>query len=537
MEYSDSLVLDLEEYDFEDNEITAAEPRSKVTQANDSERSWYDICEDEHRVTETNGQSSLVDVEVCLDDDDDEDDGVNVIIDLPKREVADSEEERLQRVLSSDPYNLSTTSIKNAGSRLCNQYQQKDQDVAVTAPYVSELRLKNEINNLVAASIRSNTCRSVTLLVDNKLIIVPDHVAISDQLAARIWPPDKLYAESKLPYLELFNSLLIPNVRRNGDTYAVFSAKYNRTTCAMRPNSTETRSSKLVEAAANGFSYHAKDVLRDGKLNSPDNYDEDRNSLTALYQFCDFAAIIVQDNKVIDYAVHGVRSSIIRMLDAHRPRRVYYNARIGDPLYVFVNYKYQPFYTALKDISRPVKINRNHVNFNTMAFCERNDVFCALCCCLRDVKGFVNDADVPNTIRVPRPLKFVSWLPYDPYEKSCRSFLRSRAMTAVARHKKQVLQSKIDKIDSHEWQFTKGKSEKKMSLHKNTSNLNSLGPSYVANGQPEFVPRRIPSRFPRSAPQRYKTSRDSLRDSRRGDFRPISWYARRKRTYLYKNEI
>lgn len=523
MEYTDSLVLDLEEYDFDEAET--AEPSSTEAENVTGDmkcQSWYDICENERNEAAAATERTPYE--------DDEDDGVNVIIDMSPNKEAEREKKRLEKVLACDPYNIRAA----CDNEICflrsgSEPNVKNTNEEIVAPYVTEMRLKNEISNLVAASVRSNTCRSVTLLVDNKLVVVPDHVPISDQLAARIWSPDKLYAESKLPYLDLFNSLLIPNTRRSGDTYAVFAAKYNRTTCAFRPNSSETRSTKLVEAAANSFLISTRDTLRETRQSS-NTYDDDRNSLSALYQFCDFAAIVVQDNKVIDFAVHGVRSSIIRMLDVHKPRRVYYNARIGDPLYVFVNYKYQPFYTALKDVSRPIKINRNHANFNTMAFCERNDIFCSLCCCLRDVKGFVNDADVPNTIRVPRPLKFISWQPYDPYQKTGRSFLRSRAMTAVARHKRQKLQARRSKLDIYEQQIINSMKESGIGQKVHDRLGPPLRPFLLeTNGQPEIVPRRVPSRFPRSAPQRYKSARDSLRDTRRGDFRPLSWFLKRKR--------
>lgn len=650
---SDSLVLDLDEYDFDvdansyaennntnRNSVTAVDdPRhageagrtSLKRQAGDDDDGASSLKPTAKRIrTETGDtdeafyeESGNTEVEVVEDDEDDDDDedSVNVIIDIEPRRQEDEdslEARRLARVLADDPYRMNeiaaaTRTAKRKSRSRCDypSFSSSSSSSALSLPttngavtplsataaaasqpppYVAEMQLKNEIMNLVATSVRSSYSRSVTLLVENKLVAIPDHVPLSDQLAARIWPPDKLYSESKLPYVELFNSLLIPNARRNGDTYAVFSVKYNRAKCALRPNSSETRSTRLVEEMASGFHGHHDSAAvsltarTNGGDASADSQAVDRSSVTALYQFCDFAAVIVSDNKVVDYAVHGVRSSIVRMLDAHRPRRVYYNATIGDPLYVFVNYKYQPFYAALKGISRPVKINRSHANFNTIAFCERNDVFCALCCCLRDVKGFVNDADVPNTLRVPRPIKFISWLPYDPYQRTSLAVMRSRAMSAVCRRKRQQ-QHQQRRRKRYSVSATSDRDNRSRMGHSD-HDVDSDGDDYRAsldtnaahrddghvldratadvligsNGQlsltsasarrrkaaaaaaasmatavddpfrqPELLPRRIPSRFPRSAPQRYRSAKEMLRDRRRGDFRPLVRTSRRKR--------
>lgn len=549
----DSLVLDLEEYDFDDDTATAATSdvttnvSLKRTRSVSSSSSLVGDIDQirsakKLRTEPPSSSSSSIDEarDPCLssdDDDDDDDDGVNVIIDLPNATATnndknDDETSRLRSVLADDPYRMRDV---HGASR--PPYRSRPRDTpsspvlhpALAPPtYQTELQLKNEIQGLVAASVHASYRRAVTLLVDNKLVVVPDHVPLSDQLSARIWPPDKLYCESKLPYLELFNSMLIPNAKRRGDTYAVFSVKYNRARCALqRPTSTETRSAKLAESVAHGMHHSTQslDVSLFDDRRGDDTADDDVNNVSALYHFCDFAAIVVTDNKVVDYAVHGVRSSIIRMLDAHRPRRVYYNARVGDPLDVFVNYRYQPFYAALQGISRPVKMNRNRANFNTIAFCERTDVFCALCCCLRDLKVFANDADVPNTVRVPRPIKFISWLPYDPYKRTSVSALRSRAMNAAARRLRQQAVAR-----NHQQTKTSRDTESPERVKAGDDQSSQSMPVDDPFRQPERLPRRHANRFPRSGPQRYRAAKESLRDKRRGDYRPMVRTPRAKRS-------
>lgn len=293
-------------------------------------------------------------------DDDDED--VNVIIDTGSIE---EEQRRLQQLLSMN-----------------------HRAVAVASSNDLDVELKNEIRRLVALSISPSTDKSITVLVNNQLILVPVTVKLSDRLVSHIWPAERVYVESKLPFQDEFNNLLIPNVKRHGDTFGIFSVKYNKT--------------QYLRNYGGGGGGHS------GGL---------KECSSGLYQYCDFAAIIVSNNRVIDYAVHGHRSNINRMFERHRPRRIYYNARLNDALYVFVNYKYQPFYESLKDVSRPVQIHRNVGGkpFNTLPFCDRKDAFCALCCGLRDTRGFINDSDVPMSLKIPQSLRnFHILRPFDP---------------------------------------------------------------------------------------------------------------------------
>lgn len=313
----------------------------------------------------TNEQPLVIDYDYS-DFEDTKDEDVNVIIDS---DSIKEEQRRLQQLLSMNHCLFPSTSSSTTSD--------------------SDIELKNEIRKLITLSISPSTDRSITVLVNNQLILVPVTVKLSDRLISHIWPPERVYVESKLPFQDEFNNLLIPNVKRHGDTFGIFSVKYNKTQYL------RNQSGGCVGGSSLG-----------GGL---------KECSSGLYQYCDFAAVIVSNNRVIDYAVHGHRSNINRMFERHRPRRIYYNARLNDALYVFVNYKYQPFYESLKDVSRPVQIHRNVGGkpFNTLPFCDRKDAFCALCCALRDTRGFINDSDVPMSLKIPQSLRNFH-IPYDP---------------------------------------------------------------------------------------------------------------------------
>lgn len=76
-------------------------------------------------------------------------------------------------------------------------------------------------------------------------------------------------------------------------------------------------------------------------------------------------------------------------LDKHNPKKIIYNANVNDALDIFLRYKYNPFHNAVDKKLYPISINRIADAFNTMVFCERNDVYCALCNTLKDMRGLL----------------------------------------------------------------------------------------------------------------------------------------------------
>ena len=122
-----------------------------------------------------------------------------------------------------------------------------------------------------------------------------------------------------------------------------------------------------------------------------------------LYRYVDFAAIIIQNGKIIDYAIHGFVSNINEMIKKHKPRKVYINANPNDALDTFLRYPYQPFYESTYGLLTPIKIYRNP-NFNTTVFCGRRNIYCAFCNVLKDAYGFFNLKHTPSYMTCPQNL-------------------------------------------------------------------------------------------------------------------------------------
>lgn len=310
------------------------------------------------------------------DDDDSDNDNVNVII---NNDVI-NENKNLQLLLQGN--SLFDPTLSNY--QICMNFSYNFNDC--------DLELKNEISKLVKLSINPSTNKSITVLIDNQLILIPIKIKISDRLASYIWPMPKTYEKSELPFIDEFNKLLINGNRH--ETFAIFGVKYNKTNYIRKQTTTEALNSN------NGYNMKKKQCIG------------------GLYRYCDFSAIIVSNNKIVDYAIHGYKSNISEMLRLHQPRRVYYNAQRGDALDVFMNYEYQPFYECTKNILRSVQIYRGSDIFNSLPFCERHDIFCALCNTLRDVRGFINNISVPPTIKIPQYLK--NFMPIQTYNSYCQ---------------------------------------------------------------------------------------------------------------------
>lgn len=282
-------------------------------------------------------------------EEDEDDDNVVVRIDLKGA----TEQEKLQSLLHLDMYGNG-----DGGG------PSKDIPIICNKNYTYhkfDLEIEREVETLVRLSICPSTEKHVVILVNNQLILVPHNVRLSDRLTSYVWGPRKPYIESTIPYAGEFNRLLIPDEKYK-ETFAIFGARYNNT-----------------------------------------QYIKDTKTVCGLHQYCEFAAIIVSNHQIVDYAIHGVKSDIETMIRHHAPRRIYYNSK-NESLTNFLEYECQPFYGCFKDLLRPINIHEPS-NFNTLPFCERKDIFCALCRCLKDARGFLNHAKVPTTIRIPQRLK------------------------------------------------------------------------------------------------------------------------------------
>lgn len=285
------------------------------------------------------------------EEEDEEEDGVNVTINLS----GNNESERLASLVNNDP--LTNVPI------ICNKNYNH---------HVMDLEIQKEIEALVRLSISPSTDKNIAILASNQLILVPHDVRISDRLASYAWGHPRPYEPTNIPYASEFDRLMKPLAGREGETFAIFGARYNNT-----------------------------------------HYSSNEREICGLHQYSEFAAIIISGGKIVDYAVHGYRSNIADMIERHQPRRIYYNAK-NQSLTHFLEYKCQPFYQAFQGLLRPLRIHEHHnmaASFNPLSFCERRNIFCALCRCLKDAYGFFNYAKIPTTVRIPQRLKNFALLP------------------------------------------------------------------------------------------------------------------------------
>lgn len=237
------------------------------------------------------------------------------------------------------------------------------------------MELQQEINNLIKVSINPATSKTITVMYQNQLILIPVYMAISSRLSAIFWSQPMAYIQSSIPFMSEFNKYLTearvdganvyPDGTRVSDTIAIFAATYKKSTISYNDVQNNILKNENLDV---GF----------------------KRCSTGIYRYHDFAIIIMNNGRIIDYAIHGYVSNVNDAIYRHNPKRIYYNARPGDALDVFLNYPYQPFYSAMHENLTPIQINRTiDCCFNTLAFCERRAPFCALCYALKDLRGFI----------------------------------------------------------------------------------------------------------------------------------------------------
>lgn len=263
-----------------------------------------------------------------------------------------------------------------------------------------DISVQEELNALVLNSIILPTLKCVTVKYNNQLILIPATTAISSRLASLFWIYPKKYIKRDLPFLSEFNRSIanptyIPDVTIIKDDcgneiyksikYCVFSVKYKKNFVTLN-NGRNSKSNVNMSSLNPKAHTNMLSVNCDANILRPEGF---KRSNAGIYHYSDFAAVIIENGQVVDYAIHGVVSNISEMIRIHQPQRIYYNARRGDALDVFMNYQYNPFYEACYNKLHPIPINRTNDFFNPMAFCERQDIFCALCNCLRDIRGLL----------------------------------------------------------------------------------------------------------------------------------------------------
>jgi hypothetical protein len=235
--------------------------------------------------------------------------------------------------------------------------------------------LREEIWNLAKLSATTSaTKRMVVLYVHQTLFQIPDTITLSDQLKEAVWSSACLsnsYREMKNG--KVFEEILSQNsvyFERREDVIGFFGARYRKMGAP---------SIKRQVAYRQQSSQHSNNMF--------------------LYQ--DFCLIIIKNRKILNYAIHGHFNNMSKLIAEYNPRRIYYDSSIGGPLEVFVNYKSQPFYDAMKNRTVPLPIERLEVeNFNPTVFCDRCDPYCSLCLTLKYVVRFYNDRPARQQARL-----------------------------------------------------------------------------------------------------------------------------------------
>lgn len=250
-----------------------------------------------------------------------------------------------------------------------------------------DLDLQNEINTLLKKSIKLRSSKCISLYVNNHLILVYINTPISSRLAILAWGQPLTYIKCKFPLQDEFNDFLNKfYLSRQFTTYndgtdrtetiAFFSAVYKKTSIVLNN--------------------------QQSKYNDDNTYNDcmkKRYNNNGLYRYYDFTLIILKSGFIIDYSIHSYKSNICDLITEYKPKCIYYNAIKDDPLDIFLNYQYQPFYESFKNLLKPISINKpKRDDINYLAFCERNELYCSFCLALREIRAFIFQNQVQQTI-------------------------------------------------------------------------------------------------------------------------------------------
>ncbi|AYP97902.1 GrBNV gp78-like protein-like protein [Mauternbach virus] len=410
----DGLILD----SSVDDAFTMESCKKRTKHDNDNKKCTYKMDED------------IYDYEGEDDDDDDDDDGVNITITSPSApslvDVCRNKKsnELLDIEMSNDVITKPSTTITSTtidGNEENTKLSKViDQAEFNATSIIEDIGLREELNKLVTNSIILSTLKCITVKYNNQIILISSATPISSRLASIFWAYPKIYVKQQMPFLDEFNKIIANstytpetmtahdkygNEIYRSSKYAVFSVKYKKNFV------TNLKSNDAAKTSDSGNT--------DTNIIKPDGFKKPN---TGIYHYLDFAAVIIENGKIIDYAIHGYVSNIAEMIHIHKPTRVYYNARRGDALDVFMNYQYQPFYEACYGKLTPVIINRTNDFFNPLPFCERQDIYCALCNCLRDVRGLLfklpEQISVVNNNHIPYESKQLTHNEYIPYDNN-----------------------------------------------------------------------------------------------------------------------
>jgi len=358
--------------------------------ANVSDYYTYDQCVTNHQDSLHLDVAVMADVEVPVTEiisSDDEDDDVNIIIG--------------KHGMGDDTYQDFIDSHLDKESALNNEIK----------ILVSEIVHRN-------INMRNNQENTVTIFAQQTPIPIPIDTVISPQLSTHVWGLEHNYKKFNIRHSESFNKLVnnyMKPVNRTsnhsdfGKTIAFFSAVYenlSKSTTTLTNRGQNKTNLPRFQKNTNGASVesamsveHTDADLEEGEI--PGNRSQGKRLINKNLFFKDFSVIILHDGEFIDAAIHGKYSSISEVLKKYDPTVIYCMGNERDPINAFVNYKYQPFYSALRSRIRYVTGSLFRSN-STLMFCPQNAKFCSFCRCIDTILTHYININITNII----PLEF-----------------------------------------------------------------------------------------------------------------------------------
>jgi len=301
------------------------------------------------------------------DDDDDGDD--------------DDEEDNINIIINSDNTKLNAIA--------------KESDETMKANSLDEIEfmVQSELIRLMQNNVPEKDMRYIAINYQDQLILVPYEYKLSQMAQSVIWPNNnKVYEQQDVSFLDKYNNYIENLLKVSKNLYSELDKNFETLTYCDKKTP--------IDSTVGMFSA----IFKRTALTIDD-------SKKTVYVFRKFALLIIQNGKIIDYALHGNKSSIAGCVREHKPIRIFFKSSGCDQLNTFLKYKHQPFYECFKGLLQPLNVSLLNDNYDTSAFCPNSTQFCALCSALRVYRRSImrintpyNDANNIQVIKISKEL-------------------------------------------------------------------------------------------------------------------------------------
>ncbi|MGI4816401.1 MAG: hypothetical protein ACRYE7_00175 [Janthinobacterium lividum] len=379
--------------DIESVVMTTPDTRDRRVDSVDVQPSWYD--RDDTNVLENRGRPA----EQCVLNNRDGnaqriDVGVTSNATVPEMEIIDSDSEEYDDDDDDDSVNII---IAKHGMDDSAYHDFIDSSVD------HDSALNNEIKTLVSdivhrnINVQNNQENTVTIFAQQTPIPIPMDTVISPLLAAHVWGLERNYQKFIMRHHESFNKLIVNYMKPTsqtlnqpdfGTTVAFFSAVYenlSKTTTTITNNKNtglqkfENNTNNNASAKFELLAEYGNGGPEEGEIS--ENMPQWKQFTKQNLFFKDFSVIIIRNGEFIDAAIHGKYGSVTAVLKKYDPKIIYCIGNERDPIDAFINYKYQPFYSALKSRVRYITGSLFRSN-STLMFCPNNAKYCSFCRCV-----------------------------------------------------------------------------------------------------------------------------------------------------------